>query len=137
VLAVLGDGTSAHRTRTGRGVTGLCRARAAVDPGLTGRALDEFATKDYLDTYSVMKPNLAIIQDSVAHIDHVAKLVGVDHVGIGSDWDGISSVPAGLEDVSRMPVLTAALLERGYSEKDVKKILGDNFLRVMRQVIGR
>jgi membrane dipeptidase len=111
--------------------------RAAVDPGLTGRALDEFATKDYLDTYSVMRPNLATIADAVAHIDHVVKLIGVDHVGIGSDWDGISSVPAGLEDVSRIPHITAALLERGYSEQDVKKILGGNFLRVMRQVIGR
>jgi membrane dipeptidase len=112
-------------------------ARAAVDPGLNGRALDEFARQDYLDTYSVMKPNLATIQDAVAHIDHVVKLAGVDHVGIGSDWDGISSVPAGLEDVSRMPHLTAALLERGYSDQDVKKILSGNFLRVMRQVTGR
>lgn len=112
-------------------------ARAAVDPGLTGRALDEFATKDYLETYTTMKPNLATLRDAVAHIDHVVKLVGVDHVGIGSDWDGISTVPAGLEDVSKMPLLTAALLERGYSEQDVKKILGGNFLRVMRRVIGR
>ena len=112
-------------------------ARAAVDPGLTGRALDEFATKDYLDTYSTMKPNLATIRDAVAHIDHVVKLVGADHVGIGSDWDGISSVPAGLEDVAKMPLLTAALLERGYSEQDARKILSGNFLRVMRQVIGR
>ena len=112
-------------------------ARAAVDPGLSGHALDEFATKDYLDTYTNMKPNLATLQDAVAHIEHVVKLVGVDHVGIGSDWDGISSVPAGLEDVSRMPLLTAALLERGYSEPDVKKILSGNFLRVMRQAIGR
>jgi membrane dipeptidase len=112
-------------------------ARAAVDPGLSGHALDEFATKDYLDTYSNMKPNLATMQDAVAHIDHVVKLVGVDHVGIGSDWDGISSVPAGLEDVSKMPLLTAAMLERGYSEQDAKKILSGNFLRVMRQAIGR
>ena len=112
-------------------------ARAAVDPGLTGRALDEFATKDYLDTYSTMRPNLSTLQDAVAHIDHVVKLVGIGHVGIGSDWDGISTVPAGLEDVSKMPALTAALLERGYSEQDVKKILGGNFLRVMRQALGR
>ena len=112
-------------------------ARAAVDPGLTGPALDAFATKDYLDTYSVMKPNLATIQDAVAHIDRVVKLAGIDHVGIGSDWDGISTVPAGLEDVSKMPLLTAGLLERGYGEQDVKKILGGNFLRVMRQVTGR
>jgi membrane dipeptidase len=112
-------------------------ARAAVEPSLTGKALDEFAAKDYLDTYTAMKPNLATIEDAVAHIDHVVKLVGADHVGIGSDWDGISTVPAGLEDVSKMPALTAMLLQRGYSEGDVKKILGGNFLRVMRQVIGR
>jgi membrane dipeptidase len=112
-------------------------ARAAVEPNLTGKALDEFALKDYLDTYSVMKPNQATIEDAVAHIDHVVKLAGIDHVGIGSDWDGISTVPAGLEDVSKMPALTALLLQRGYSEGDVKKILGGNFLRVMRQVIGR
>ena len=112
-------------------------ARAAVDPGLTGQALDEFATRDYLETYSAMRPNLSTLQDAVAHIDHVVKLAGIDHVGIGSDWDGISTVPAGLEDVSKMPALTAALLERGYSEQDVKKILSGNFLRVMRQVIGR
>ena len=116
---------------------GVFAARAAVEPNLTGKALDEFAAKDYLATYSVMKPNQATIEDAVAHIDHVVKLVGVDHVGIGSDWDGISTVPAGLEDVSKMPALTARLLQRGYSENDVKKILGGNFLRVMRQVIGR
>ncbi|HEV2666121.1 MAG TPA: membrane dipeptidase, partial [Blastocatellia bacterium] len=107
------------------------------EPNLTGKALDEFAAKDYLDTYSVMKPNQATIEDAVAHIEHVVKLVGADHVGIGSDWDGISTVPAGLEDMSKMPALTALLLQRGYSDRDVKKILGGNFLRVMRQVIGR
>src|SRR5262245_26808894 len=112
-------------------------ARAAIEPNLAGRALDEFAAKDYIDTYSVMKPNQATIEDAVAHIDHVVKLVGADHVGIGSDWDGISAVPAGWEDVSKIPALTAMLLQRGYSEADVKKILEGNFLRVMRQVIGR
>ena len=57
----------------------------------------------------------------------MVKLAGVDHVGIGSDWDGISAVPAELEDVSKMPALTAMLLRRGYNEQDVKKILGGNF----------
>jgi membrane dipeptidase len=112
-------------------------ARAALETQLTGQALDEFATKDFLDEYGVMKENVATIEDAVAHIDHVAKLVGVDHVGIGSDWDGINKVPLGLEDVSKMPALTALLLQRGYSEKEVKKILGGNFLRVMKQVIGQ
>ena len=68
-----------------------------------------------------MRPNLSTLADAVAHIDHVVTLVGIDHVGIGSDWDGISTVPAGLEDLSRMPYLSAALLERGYSEQDVKR----------------
>ena len=71
------------------------------------------------------------------HIDHAVKIAGVDHVGIGSDFDGINSVPAGLEDVSKMPDLTAALLRRGYSESEVRKILGGNFLRVLREVTGR
>jgi membrane dipeptidase len=75
--------------------------------------------------------------DLVANIDHAVKVAGIDHVGIGSDYDGVSSVPVGLEDVSRMPNLTAALLKRGYSETDIKKILGGNFLRVIREVTGR
>ena len=65
------------------------------------------------------------------------KVAGVDHVGIGSDWDGIEKVPVGLEDVSKMPAVTAALLKRGYSEQDIKKIMGGNFLRVIREVIGK
>ena len=77
------------------------------------------------------------LEDAVAHIDHVVKIAGVDHVGIGSDYDGISTTPAGLEDISKMPALTAALLQKGYSEQDVKKILGGNLLRVMRAVVGK
>ncbi len=84
-----------------------------------------------------MKPASATLEDAVAHIDHAVKVGGIDHVGIGSDWDGINSVPAGLEDVSRMPALTAALLRRGYTEGDVRKILGGNLLRVLRDVTGR
>jgi membrane dipeptidase len=109
----------------------------ATEPGVTGRALDEFARADYLKEYSEMKPAAATLDDAVAHIVHAAKIAGVDHVGIGSDWDGINTVPVGLEDVSKMPALTAALLDRGFSEQDVRKILGGNFLRVMREVTGR
>lgn len=68
------------------------------------------------------------------HIDHVAKLVGPDHVGLGSDFDGISGmVPAGLEDVSKFPVLVRGLLEMGYSDTDIRKIMGENLLRVMKR----
>jgi membrane dipeptidase len=66
------------------------------------------------------------------HIDHVVRVAGIDHVGIGSDYDGVSVLPEGLEDVSCYPNLTAELLRRGYGERDVKKILGGNVLRVMR-----
>lgn len=66
----------------------------------------------------------------------MVKVAGIDHVGIGSDFDGISMVPQGLEDVSKMPNLTAALLKRGYSEQDIQKIMGGNFLRVIREVVG-
>ena len=67
------------------------------------------------------------------HIDHIVKVAGIDHVGLGSDYDGVTQLPAGLEDVSRYPYLTAELLRRGYSDADVKKVLGGNLLRVMRQ----
>jgi membrane dipeptidase len=66
------------------------------------------------------------------HVDHVRKLAGIDHVAYGSDFDGITSAPAGLEDVSTFPALTAELLRRGYTELEVKKVLGLNLLRVMR-----
>jgi len=75
------------------------------------------------------KVTLAQVAD---HIDHVRKVAGIDHVGIGSDFDGISSGPSGLEDVSTFPALTAELLRRGYTEVEVKKVLGLNLLRVMR-----
>jgi len=68
------------------------------------------------------------------HIDHVVKLVGIDHVGIGSDFDGVQSTLSDLTDVSQLPNLTAELLRRGYSESDIDKILGGNMLRVMEAV---
>jgi membrane dipeptidase len=68
----------------------------------------------------------------VDHIDHVVKLVGADHVGLGSDFDG-ADMPAGMEDCSKLPKITEALLRKGYSEGDIRKILGENTLRVMEQ----
>jgi len=70
----------------------------------------------------------------VDHIDHIVKLVGIDHVGVGSDFDGIQAVPADLSSVADLPNLTKELLKRGYSEGDIDKILGGNMLRVMEQV---
>jgi membrane dipeptidase len=68
----------------------------------------------------------------IDHIDHVVKLVGADHVGLGSDFDG-ADMPEGLEDCSKLPKITEALLRKGYSENDIRKILGENILRVMEQ----
>ena len=70
----------------------------------------------------------------VDHIDHIVKLVGIDHVGIGSDFDGIQAVPADMKSVADLPNLTEELLRRGYSESDIDKILGGNMLRVMEEV---
>jgi membrane dipeptidase len=74
----------------------------------------------------------ATLADVVAHIDHIVKIAGINAAGIGSDFDGVSCTPAGLEDVSKFPNLTRALLEKGYSAEDIRKIYGGNFLRVMR-----
>jgi membrane dipeptidase len=70
----------------------------------------------------------------VDHIDHIVKLVGIDAVGIGSDFDGIQAVPQDLSSVAELPNLTAELLRRGYTEGDIAKILGGNMLRVMEEV---
>jgi membrane dipeptidase len=76
----------------------------------------------------------ARLEDVIAHINHVVKIAGIDAVGIGSDFDGIKSVSVGLEDVSKFPNLTRALLEEGYSASDIRKMYGGNTLRVMRAV---
>jgi membrane dipeptidase len=73
-------------------------------------------------------------KDAADHVDHIRKVAGIDHIGLGGDFDGITSVPEGLEDVSKYPLLTAELLRRGYQDDDIKKILGLNVLRVMREV---
>src|SRR6185503_19895083 len=70
------------------------------------------------------------------HIDHIAKVAGIDHVGIGSDFDGVplTRLPVGIEDISKLPTLTYELMKRGYSDADIKKVLGENLLRVMTTV---
>ncbi len=70
----------------------------------------------------------------VDHVEHVIKLVGDDYVGLGADWDGVPEMPAGLEDVSKVPSITEELVRRGYSEKTIKKVMGGNLLRVMAAV---
>jgi membrane dipeptidase len=94
---------------------------------------DENAVKAALDawTRSNAAPR-ATLSEAADHIDHIRKVAGIDHIGLGGDFDGISNVVQGLEDVSTYPALTAELLRRGYSDTDIKKIIGLNVLRVMR-----
>jgi membrane dipeptidase len=80
------------------------------------------------------QPVRATLKDVLDHIDHVVKLVGVDHVAIGSDFDGIGCTPEGLDDTSKFPNLTRGLLERGYSPSDIAKIYHGNIVRVLREV---
>src|ERR671920_2548509 len=86
--------------------------------------------KTWLAANPEPRATLAQVAD---HIDHLRKTAGIDHIGIGGDFDGIDSVIVGLENVSTYPALTAELLKRGYSDADVKKILGLNVLRVMKR----
>ena len=85
--------------------------------------------------YEQMKARMACeptpLSVLIDHIEHVAKVAGVDHVGLGSDFDGVPSLPVGMEGIDKLPAITRALLERGWKDEDVKKVLGGNFLRVM------
>jgi membrane dipeptidase len=95
------------------------------DPQAAQRAYDEWRRAN-----PVPRGTVSTLAD---HVDHIVRIAGIDHVGLGSDFDGVTSLPEGMDDVSRFPWLTAELLRRGYSDDDVRKILGGNLLRVMRQ----
>jgi len=86
-------------------------------------------TQQYAKEAEAIRPPLSALLD---HLDYIVKLIGVDHVGMGSDFDGISSTPQQLNDVTAYPLITKALFERGYNKKDIKKILGANFLRILK-----
>ena len=75
-----------------------------------------------------------MLADVVDHVDRVVDLVGIDHIGIGTDYDGIPRFPVGLEDVSTYPQFIKELLVRGYSDEDIKKIMNGNILRVWKEV---
>jgi len=85
------------------------------------------------DTFKASLPRPPL-SDLIDHIDHVAKTAGIDHVGIGSDFDGIPCTPQGIDSVADLPKITEALVDRGYNEQQIHKILGGNLLRVFRQV---
>ena len=101
-----------------------------------GLSRDDPAAKELVEAYRAEHPIPHVALSVVAdHIDHVVELVGIDHVGLGSDFDGVGdSLPAGLEDVSMYPKLIAELLRRGYGEADIQKICSGNALRVWQAV---
>ncbi len=83
----------------------------------------------YPDEVKNMRPPLSMLMD---HLDYIVKLIGVNHVGLGSDFDGVNSLPQQLDDVTTYPLITKALVDRGYSKKDIRKILSANFLRLLK-----
>ncbi len=103
------------------------RARTMAAAG----TIDSSAVDDSVDAWALAGPRATLAQVA-DHIEHIRDVAGVDHVGLGSDFDGVKSVPVGLEDVSKFPELIAELLRRGWSEAEVKKVAGLNALRVMR-----
>src|SRR5262249_52440017 len=109
----------------------------AEAPSLTGKALDAYAAENAQELFAKRVSVVATVEDVADHVDHAVKIAGIDHVGIGSDFDGIAATANGLEDASKMPALIAVLLKRGYAESELKKILGDNVLRVVREVTGQ
>ena len=76
------------------------------------------------------------LDDVIDHIDYIVNLIGIDHVGIGADWDGVEALPRDIEHIGKMPAITEKLVHRGYTVRDVKKILGGNFKRVFREITG-
>ncbi|HKX27104.1 MAG TPA: dipeptidase [Blastocatellia bacterium] len=132
-----------------------CRALTNVSRNLTDQMLQALAQKGglvminfyngFINT-EYAKPGMppptapaetATLEMLMQHFEHAIKVAGIDHVGIGSDFDGVDGkLPSGMEDISKLPTLTYELLKRGHSEGDVKKVLGENLLRVMAEVEG-
>ena len=82
--------------------------------------------------YQSIVPDL---EDVVDHIDYVKNLIGIDHVGIGGDWDGVEVLPKNIEHIGKLSALTKVLIDRGYTKKEIRKILGENFKRVFKEVL--
>lgn len=93
--------------------------------------IEEWMAAKYPLEATNLRPPLSLLLE---HLDYIVKLIGVDHVGLGSDFDGISSSPQQLDDVTSYPLITKELLKRGYNKNDVRKILGENFIRVFTAV---
>lgn len=110
------------------------RASAQLTLFRTQNPRDEAAVTMAMDAWRKANPGpRATVAQVADHIDHIRKVAGIDHIGLGGDFDGITEVVQGLEDVSTYPALTAELLKRGYSDDDVKKVIGLNVLRAWKQ----
>lgn len=105
------------------------KAHAHADGTLV--TYDEYAPIEKKWAAQFPRPPLKSLID---HIDHIAKVAGIDHVGLGSDFDGVTSLPEGIDSVADLPRITEALVQRGYTREQIHKVLGGNFLRVMRDV---
>jgi membrane dipeptidase len=95
--------------------------------GMSMFSIEDLLFEKYPKEVEGLRPPLSLLID---HIDYIVKRIGIDHVGLGSDFDGITSAPAGLDAVTDFPKITKALKKRGYSKTDIKKILGENLIRV-------
>ena len=91
--------------------------------------MEVFLFEKYPEEVKALRPPMSMLLD---HLDYIVKMIGVDHVGLGSDFDGVNSLPQQLDDVTTYPLITKALMERGYGKKDIRKILGGNFLRLLK-----
>ncbi|MEQ8857513.1 MAG: membrane dipeptidase [Pseudomonadales bacterium] len=128
-----GSGFLTREARDYAGAMNAAREALLAEPGI---ADDDPRLVDFSDDYREANPYpYADIDDVLDHIDRAVRLAGIDHVGIGSDYDGVGdSLPTGLKDVSAYPNLVAGLLRRGYDDEEIAKILGGNLLRVWREV---
>jgi len=113
----------------------IVAAMAAMSKKCGGNEACTIMENERIEHEAMLKGELPkVMWDKIVeHVDHAVKVAGVDHVGLGSDFDG-ATMPLGMEDVSKLPEITDALLKKGYSEPDIEKILGGNILRVMEQV---
>lgn len=128
----LEPGWSAKKKQVDAEIAPLVQQASDAEPGSIARkkmARDRVRVEEYARRLPPVS-----VSRIVDHIDHIVKLVGVNHVGVGSDFDGIQAVPHDLSNVAELPNLTKELLKRGYTEEDINKILGGNILRVMEQV---
>jgi membrane dipeptidase len=111
----------------------LARHKSEMDSMTTAKApnyaVNEFISKKYPQEADSLRAPLSLLID---HIDYIVRLIGTDHVGLGSDFDGIESPPQQLNDVTTYPLITRELLKRGYKPEDIMKILGGNFIRVLK-----